>query len=399
MMGRREEELRILIDPISIRAKSIEYSGIRRMVALADGLNDVISFAIGEPDYDIPENVRKAATGALEKGQTHYGPTAGLLAFRDAVSKKLHRENGVDYDPKTEVLATVGATEACFSSILSIVNPNDEVIITDPGFVFYAPTIILAGGKPVLLPIFEANDFTFSGDDLKKLITPKTKVIWLNSPHNPTGSVMSRSQLQEVADIAIERDILVVSDEVYEKFVYDGNEHVSIASLPGMRERTLTVNALSKTYAMTGLRLGFVAAPEKMIERIHLVHMHICTHPSVPAQIAGVEALNGPQNSVNEMVEEFSRRREVILKRLNEIEGISSWRVKGSFYVFPDISQFMKSSREFAEELLREARVNSVPGTAFGGNGEGYLRLSFAAPIPTINEGMDRLERFAIKVS
>jgi aminotransferase len=376
----------------------IQYSGIRRMVALAAGMNDVISLAIGEPDYDTPQNIKKAAIKALEDGFTHYTQTQGLKEFRDAVSEKLRRENSLDYDPVSEIVATVGATEACFSSILSIVNPGDEVIITDPGFVFYAPTIILAGGTPVYVPIEQKRDFVPSAELLEEHVTEHTKAIWINSPHNPTGAVLSKDDLIGVSDIAKRHDLLVVSDEVYEKFVFDGNEHFSIGALPDMKERTITINALSKTYAMTGLRLGYVAAPKNLIDRIHLVHMHVCTHPSSEVQKAGVEALLGPQDSVREMVAEFVRRRELMIRRLNEIEGFSCWPVRGSFYAFPDVSDFHMPSFEFAEQILKEAKVNTVPGAAFGKNGEGFLRISFAAKRETIETGMDRLESFAKKL-
>jgi aminotransferase len=378
---------------ISRRASNIEYSGIRRMVALAAGMKDVISFALGEPDYATPVNIKKAAIKAIEAGFTHYSSTAGLPELRQAVAEKLHKENYVDYDPQTEIVITVGACEACYSAIMSTVNPGDEVIITDPSFVFYAPTVILAGGRPVFVPVKEKNNFRPNLDQAEKLITPKTKIIWINSPNNPTGSVLLESDVNRIAEIAKKHDLLVMTDEVYEKFVYDGNKHYNIASLPGMRERTIVVNALSKTYAMTGWRVGYVAATEKLINRIHLIHMHVCTHPSVIAQKASVEALTGPQDSVTEMVREFDRRRRYIVKRLNEIDGLSCWTPAGSFYAFPNIAEIGKNSYELAEYLLKEGRINTVPGAAFGKHGEGYLRISFASPVKDIEEGMNRLEK------
>jgi len=377
----------------SQRANSIEYSGIRRMVALAAGMKDVISFALGEPDYDTPANIKKAAIKAIEAGFTHYTSTAGLPELREAVAEKLRRENGINYDPQTEIVITVGACEGCYTAVMSTIDPGDEVIITDPSFVFYAPSVILAGGKPIFVPLNEKNDFRISLEKVEKLITPRTKMIWINSPNNPTGAILHEPDIEGIADIAKKHDLLVMTDEVYEKFVYDGNKHHSIGSLPGMKERTILVNALSKTYAMTGWRVGYVAANEKIINRLHLVHMHVCTHPGVIDQKASVEALTGPQDSINEMVKEFDRRRKFITKRLNEVDGISCWNPEGSFYAFPNITQIGKSSYELAEYLLKEGKINTVPGAAFGKNGEGYLRISFACPMKDIEEGMNRLEK------
>ena len=377
----------------SQRSNSIEYSGIRRMVALASGMKDVISFALGEPDYDTPANIKTAAIKAINAGFTHYTSTAGLPELRGAVAEKLRKENGASYDPQNEIIITVGACEGCYTAIMSTIDPGDEVIVTDPSFVFYAPSVILAGGKPIFVPLKEENDFRVELGEVEKLITPKTKMIWINSPNNPTGAILFEDDIRGMADIAKKHDLLVLTDEVYEKFVYDGNIHYNICSIPEMKERTILVNALSKTYAMTGWRVGYVAANEKIINRLHLVHMHVCTHPGVVDQKAAVEALTGPQDSVSEMVREFDRRRKFITKRLNEVEGISCWNPKGSFYAFPNIKQIGKSSYELAEYLLREGKINTVPGAAFGRNGEGYLRISFASPMKHIEEGMDRLEK------
>jgi aminotransferase len=363
------------------------------MVALASGMKDVISFALGEPDYNTPEHIKKALIKALEQGYTHYTSTTGLPELRIAIAEKLARENGIKYDPENEVVVTTGATEAAFSSVMSVIDPDDEVIVTNPNFVFYAPTVMLASGTPVYVPAIENNDFRPIPSEIEDAVTPKTKMIWINSPNNPTGTVLSKEDLEHLARIARKYDLLVISDEVYEKFVYDDSRHFSIASLPEMKERTITINALSKTYAMTGLRVGYVAADQRIIDRIHLVHMHICTHPSTLEQKAGVTALEGSQESVVEMVREFEKRRNFMVGRLNEIDGISCVKPHGAFYVFPNISDTSKSSMEFAEYLLRRGRVNTVPGIAFGTLGEGYLRLSFAASMKLIEEGMNRIEK------
>ena len=363
------------------------------MVGLAAGVKDVISFALGEPDYDTPTNIKKAAIKAINTGFTHYTSTAGLPELREAVAEKLEKENGASYDPQTEIVITVGACEACYTAIMSTIDPGDEVIITDPSFVFYAPSVVLAGGKPIFVALKEENDFRADLGEVEKLITTRTKMIWINSPNNPTGSILPEEDMRRIAEIAKKNDLLVLTDEVYEKFVYDGNRHFNICSLPGMKERTILVNALSKTYAMTGWRVGYVAANENIINRLHLVHMHVCTHPGVVEQKASVEALRGPQDSVSEMVREFDRRRKFITKRLNEIEGVSCWNSKGSFYAFPNIKQIEKNSYKLAEYLLKEGKINTVPGAAFGRNGEGYLRISFASPMRHIEEGMDRMEK------
>jgi len=383
---------------ISNRANNIEYSGIRKMVGLAKGMKDVVSFALGEPDYDTPRNVREAANKALEEGYTHYTWTSGLPELREAIAEKLDKDNGMKYGPESEIVITVGACEACYASIMSTVNPGDEVIITDPSFVFFAPTVILAGGKPVFVSLREENDFRPNMKRLEALINAKTKMIWINSPNNPTGAILLEEDIREIARMAKKHDLLVLSDEVYEKFVYDGYKHYSIGALPGMKERTITVNAFSKTYAMTGWRLGYVAADEKLINRIHLVHMHICTHPTVFAQKAAVEALTGPQDSVRGMVQEFDRRRRFIVRYLNEIDGISCWRSRGAIYAFPNVSELGETSWDLAVYLLKDAKINTVYGSAFGERGEDYLRLSFAASMQDIEDGMNRLEKSVKKL-
>jgi aminotransferase len=383
----------------SDRSNSIEYSGIRKMVALAKGMKDIISFALGEPDFSTPRNIRKAACEALEKGYTHYTMTSGLPELNEAVAEKLEKENGLKYDPESEIVITVGACEACYASIMSTVNPGDEIIVTDPSFVFFAPTIVLAGGKPVFVPIKEENNFRPDMKKLESLISPKTRMIWINSPNNPTGAILLTDDMKEISRMAKENDLLVLADEVYEKFIYDGYKHYSIGAFPGMRERTITVNAFSKTYAMTGWRVGYVAADAELIERIHLVHMHMCTHPTVFAQKAAVEALQGPQDSVHEMVNEFRKRRDFIVSHLNAIDGISCWKSRGAIYAFPNISELGKSSWDLSVYLLKKAKINTVFGSAFGKEGEGHLRISFAASMSNIEEGMNRLEKAAKRLA
>jgi len=368
------------------------------MVGLAKGMKNIVSFALGEPDYDTPKNIRDAACKALDEGYTHYTLTIGLPELREAVAEKLEEDNGLKYDPESEILITVGACSACYAAIMSTVNPGDEVILTDPSFVFFAPTIILAGGKPVFIPLKEENNFRPNLKELEALINPKTKMLWMNSPNNPTGAVLLEEDIKEIARMAIRHDLLVLSDEVYEKFVYDGYKHFSFGALPGMRERTITVNAFSKTYAMTGWRVGYVSADEKLINRMHLVHMHMCTHPTVFAQKACVEALHGPQTSVKEMVKEFSKRKDFMIKRLNEIDGISCWNSRGAIYAFPNISELGKTSWDTAVYLLKDAKVNTIYGSAFGEQGEGYIRLSFAASMENIEEGINRLEKSVKKL-
>jgi aminotransferase len=359
---------------------------------------DAVNLSVGEPDFTPPRDILEAGWKAAKEGKTHYTPTNGIPALREALSGKAERDYGLKYDPGSEVLVTVGATEAVFLSLMAFVNPGDEVLIPNPGFVLYEPGVLLAGGVPVQVPLLEKNGFKPSVDDVTSLITKKSRVMILNYPNNPTGAVLSHDEITALAQIAAERDMLVISDEVYEKMVYDSAKHHCVASLPGMRERTIVVNSFSKTYAMTGLRAGYVLAPKELVAPLWLVHQYSVTCIDSLVQHVALAAVSGSQDFVASMVREFDRRRLMVHRRLSAIEGFQCSLPKGAFYVFPDIRRFGMSSEDFADFLSKEAKVITVPGTAFGSNGEGYIRISYASAYEKLEEAMDRIERAVSKL-
>ncbi|UCG45200.1 MAG: pyridoxal phosphate-dependent aminotransferase [Candidatus Bathyarchaeota archaeon] len=374
------------------RLQGIIPSDIRRLFSLAQSIPGVISLGIGEPDSLPPPHIRDAAKRALDEGQTHYMPTAGTLELRNALTEKARHDYHLQYDPTSEVLVTIGGTEAIFLALLTLIEPGDEVLIPNPGFVCYRPSVLMAGGIPVSMPLLEENNFTLNAETVMPLITDKSRVILINTPNNPTGSVFPYNDLAGLAKLAVERDLVVISDEVYEKITYDNSRHHCLATFPNMHERTVIVNSFSKTYAMTGLRVGYALGPESLITPMILAHQFITACVSGPAQYAAVAALNGPQDFVRDMVKEFERRRRLLHTRLNEIEGFKALLPKGAFYIFVDIRAFSRPSREFASYLLDKARVLTVAGSAFGEYGEGYLRLSYASAYEKIEEALDRVE-------
>ncbi|MCD6242419.1 pyridoxal phosphate-dependent aminotransferase [Candidatus Bathyarchaeota archaeon] len=380
------------------RVEKLKISEIRRFFAAARLYPDAINLGIGEPDFTSPKNVIKAAEKAMEEGKTHYTPTNGIPELLEAIAEKTRGDYNLNYNPETEILVTAGAVEAVFLALMATINPGDEVLIPDPGFVVYQPIVELAEGVPVSIPLREENGFRFNADTVRSLITEKSRVLLLNSPHNPTGSVLSYEDLSSIAKLAVEHDLIVISDEVYEKITYDGVRHYCAASFPGMRERTVVVNSFSKTYAMTGFRIGFAVGPEDIISAMILIHQYAVTCVNGPTQYAALEALTGPQDFVVEMVREFDRRRRLVCKRINEIEGLSCITPKGAFYVFPNIKAFGMSSKDFAQFLLKEARVVTVPGSGFGKYGEGYLRLSYATSYEQLEEAMNRIEKAVKKL-
>ena len=380
------------------RLKRIKPSGIRRFFTLAQGIPDAISLSVGEPDFTSPKHALDAGWRAAKEGKTHYAPTNGLPELRECLGQKAYRDYGLSYDPESEILITVGGTEAIFLALMSVVDPGDEVLIPNPGFVCYEPSVVLAGGVPVSVPLLEKDDFRPSINDVMSLITDKSRVMILNYPNNPTGAVLSYDEVAALAEIAVERDLIVISDEVYEKIIYDNTEHYCLATFPGMRERTLVVNSFSKTYAMTGLRVGYVYGPKELISQVWLIHQYTVACVNSLAQYVALAALKGPQDFVKNMVKEFDRRRRLVYKGLNEIEGFDCTLPKGAFYVFPNIRSFDMSSEEFAEFLVKEARVTSVPGSAFGSYGEGYIRISYAAAYKQLEEALDHIEKAAKRV-
>jgi len=357
------------------------------------GMN-VISLAAGQPDFVTPQHIREYAKKALDDGYTFYPPSPGLPELREAISKKVAEENGIDADPGSEIIVTVGGKQGVFSAILTLVDSGDEVIIADPSWVTYEPCVRLASGRIVPVPVHEKNGFRLTGEDILKAVTRKTKLIIINSPNNPTGSVLRKEDLNEIAGVACEKDLFVLSDEIYEYLLYDGLNHCSIASLPGMKERTITVNGFSKAYSMTGWRLGYLVGPKEIVQHILAIHEHSVTGPSSFSQKAAAQAMTDPRSkeSVKTMVTEFEKRRTVIVDGLNKIRNISCVKPSGAFYAFANISKLGKSSMEIANLVLDKGLVATVPGAAFGHRGEGFLRLSFANSTENIVEALKRME-------
>lgn len=377
----------------SERLKRIKPSGIRRFFSLAQEIPDVISLAVGEPDFTPPIHALNAGMKAAKEGKTHYTLTNGISELREALAQKVYRDYGLHYDSKSEILVTIGGTEAIFISLMGMVNPGDEVLILNPGFVLYEPSVLLAGGIPVYIPLLEKNRFKPSVDDVMSLITDKSRVIILNFPNNPTGASLSQDEAATLAKVAVDHDLITISDEVYEKITYDGAEHNNLATFPEMRERTLVVNSFSKTYAMTGLRVGYIYGPKNLISSAWLVHQYTVACVNSLAQHIALAALTGPQDFVANMVEEFNKRRQLVHRRLLAIEGFRNVLPEGAFYAFPNIESFGMSSEDFAQFLLREGHVAVVPGSAFGDYGEGHIRISYATAYEQLETAFDRIEK------
>lgn len=376
---------------ISDRMGQIRGSGIRRAFDVASRMKDVISLGLGEPDFEPPDHVKQAAKDAIDQGYHRYTANAGMHEVREAIAAKIRHDNGIEYDAETEVMVTVGAINAIALAILTLVNPGDEVLIPDPTFVAFEPCVITAGGVPVSVPLHESHGFRMRAEDIRKKLTPKSRLIVVNTPQNPTGSVLLPADLEEIAAIAREHNLIVLSDEVYEKIIYDGVRHVSIGSLPGMRRRTVMVNSFSKTYCVCGWRIGYAAAPASVIEQmVKLQQFHAVHAPSV-AQRAMLAALQGPQEWIGRMVSEYDARRRFMHERLNALPGVSCILPQGAFYLFLNISRLGRSSEEVMSLLLSEARVATVPGAALGRSGEGFLRISYTVPIPLLAEACDRM--------
>lgn len=378
---------------LSTRISELPTSSIRLIFEKARRMKDLVKLELGEPDFDTPNHIKEAAKKALDEGFTHYTPFAGIEELREAIAEKVKVENNIEADPEKEIVVTPGACSALYCGIHSILNPGEKVLISNPGWPHYEPYVKIAGGIPEYYPLLEEKDFRVDLDDLRKRVDEKTKAIVINSPNNPTGSVLRRKDLEGIAQIAIENDLIVLSDEVYEKIIYDDAEHISIASLPDMHERTITVNAFSKTYAMTGWRLGYAIAPSEIIAQMSKLVLYTGTCANSMGQKAAVAALKGPQDCVKNMVAEYKSRRDFLVRRLNEIEGFSCQMPKGTFYTFPNIKSLGMSSFACALYLLEHAKVSVVPGSGFGEHGEGYLRISYAASLEDLKKAMDRIEK------
>lgn len=375
---------------ISSRVTKIELPAIRKMMRLATKFSNVIHLEGGEPDFDTPEHVREAVKKALDDGYTHYTPTEGMYELREAISEKLSRENGIEADPKSEIIVTVGAQEALFTTIQAIINPGDEVLLMNPTYYpIYETSILLAGGVPKSVPLSEEDNFQLNPEEVEKRINPKTKAILLCNPNNPTGTVLNKSIVQAMADIAKKNSLIVISDEVYEKIIYDGLRHRSIGSFSGMEDRTVTINSFSKTYAMTGFRIGYLVAKENLVKYINRVHYYTSTCPNSLSQKAALAALLGSQNCISKMVKEYDRRRK-LGNELNKIDEVRCSLPKGAFYFFANILETGMTSEEFAKYLLKEAKVAVTPGSGLGNYGEGYVRIAFARSFGKINEAIKR---------
>jgi aminotransferase len=374
------------------RTHQVEWSGIRIMFALADEIPDVVNLGIGQPDFDTPEFIREAAKKALDEGYTRYPPAKGFADLRRAIAAKLKAENDIDADPETEVYVAVGAMQVIFNTCLHMLNPGDEVIVIDPGYDYYSQ-IRLFGGVPVPVAVHESNRFKVDPADIKTAITDKTKLMIINTPSNPTGAIFDADILRTVADLAVENDIWVLADEPYEHILFDGHRHISIASLDGMAERTISAFTLSKSYAMTGWRVGYTAAPKPVIDEMEKLMEHMVSGVPAMAQRAALAAVTGPQDCVRKMVATYDQRRHLVHEGLNAIDGVSCLKPESTFYAFPNISSTGLSSWDFARYLVKEHRVAVVPGSIFGKAGEGYVRLSFAAGMDQLREGIARISR------
>lgn len=372
--------------------KNIPPSGIRRFFDLVSGLEDIISLGVGEPDFITPWHIREMCIHSLEKGQTSYTSNYGLPELRDELTRTYYRRYGLDYDPSSEILVTTGVSEALDIAIRAVVNPGDEVIVVQPSYVAYVPSIVLAGGKPVIVSTYVDDNFSLTAEALKPAITNKTKAIILNFPNNPTGAIMTQEEFEGIADLVVENNLFVISDEVYECLTY-GSKHVPFSSLDGMKERTVMLNGFSKAYAMTGLRLGFAMGAPEIIHSMMMIHQYSMLCAPITAQIGAIEALRNGKEEMERMVREYDRRRHLIVRGFNRI-GLECYNPKGAFYAFPHIGNTGLSSSEFAERLLDEKKVVTIPGDVFGDAGEGFLRCAYAASVDDIRKAVERMGSF-----
>ncbi len=377
---------------ISNKSQKTPHSVIREMFALQTGLDNVISFALGEPDFTAPQHVIDATVASLQRGETHYTPNAGIPALRQAVSD-LYKRRGLDYKP-SEVLIGAGAISMLNLACTAMLDIGDEVLVPDPGWANYVGLMMQVGAVPVPIHLKEENGFMYDVADLQAALTPKTKMILLNSPSNPTGGVASADNLRQIADFAKANDLYILTDEIYRELLWDDEPYTSIASFPGMKERTVVVDGFSKTYAMTGMRLAWAVAPEEVIVVMTKLLENVLSSVNEGMQWGGVAALNGSQECVEEMKRQYRRRREIIVGGLNDMKGVSCLMPKGAFYAFPNISKLGIPSREFAMRLLKEKHVVVVPGTGFGEGGEGFVRLAYATSEDNIREGLRRMKEF-----
>ncbi len=379
-------------NPLADKVADIKPSGIRKFFDIVNEMDDVISLSVGEPDFDTPWHIRDEGIYSLEKGRTFYTSNAGLKELKEEVCHYLKRKQGVEYDPKEEVFLTVGGSEGIDAAMRAMLNPGEEVLIPQPSYVSYEPCAILADGVPVIIELKAENEFRLTAKELEEAITDKTKILVLPFPNNPTGAIMERKDLEEIAEVIIRHDIFVISDEIYAELTYK-EKHVSIVEIPGMKERTILINGFSKAYAMTGWRLGYACGPKEIIAQMLKIHQFAIMCAPTTSQYAAVEALRNGDDDVAEMREAYNQRRRYLLHAFQEM-GLPCFEPFGAFYVFPCIKEFGLTSDEFATRFLKEEKVAVVPGTAFGDCGEGFLRISYAYSLDNLKIAMKKLEDF-----
>jgi len=382
-------------DPLSKTVVSIEPSGIRKFFDIVSEMKDAISLGVGEPDFDTPWHIREEGIYSLEKGKTFYTSNSGLKELKIEICSYLSRRFGLSYNYDHETIVTVGGSEAIDIALRAMLDPGDEVLVPQPSYVSYVPCVVLAGGKPVIIELKEKDEFKLTKESLLESITDKTKVLVLPFPNNPTGSVMTKEDLAEIVPIILEKDLFVISDEIYSELTY-GGQHISIAEFPGMRERTIVINGFSKSYAMTGWILGYVTGPAVIIEQMTKIHQFAIMCAPTASQYAAVEALRNGDADVAMMRESYDQRRNYLVKAFNDM-GLTCFEPFGAFYIFPSIQSMGMTSDEFATKLLMEEKVAAVPGTAFGRGGEGFLRISYASSMENLKIAVERIERFVKK--
>ncbi len=379
-------------NPLSEKVTGIKPSGIRKFFDIVSEMKDAISLGVGEPDFDTPWHIREEGIYSLERGRTYYTSNAGLKELKEEIAAYQARRFGLDYNPQGEIYVTVGGSEAIDGALRAMLNEGDEVIIPQPSYVSYEPCVVLADGVPVITELKEEDEFKLKKEQLEKVVTDKTKILILPFPNNPTGAIMTEQDLRGIAEVVLEHDLFVISDEIYSELTY-GSRHVSIASFPGMKERTIVINGFSKSYAMTGWRLGYACGPKVILDQMLKIHQFAIMCAPTTSQYAAVEALRNGDDGVEHMRNEYDRRRKFFIKALHDM-GMECFEPFGAFYVFPCIKEYGMGSDEFAESLLAEEKLAVVPGTAFGECGEGFIRISYAYSIEDLKNALERLERF-----
>lgn len=379
-------------NPLSKKIVGIQPSGIRKFFDVVNEMKDAISLGVGEPDFDTPWRIREEGIYSLERGRTFYTSNAGLLELKEEIAKYLERKIGVSYHPKENIIVTVGGSEGIDIALRAMLDPGDEVLIPQPSYVSYLPCTVLADGIPVVIPLKEENKFKLTKEELEEKITDKTKILVLPFPNNPTGSIMTKEDLAPIAELVVKHDLFVISDEIYSELTY-GTDHVSIASFPGMKERTIVINGFSKGFAMTGWRLGYACGPSVIIEQMLKIHQFAIMCAPTNSQYAAIEGLRNCENEVQEMRRAYNQRRRFLIKEFERM-GLQCFEPEGAFYIFPCIKEFGMTSEEFATRFLEQYKVAVVPGTAFGDCGEGFLRISYAYSLEDLKTALGRLEQF-----